>query len=273
MSAAGGLGAGRLVILSPVVTTEARESDVVAFGANAWWAERLRALGRETVAIVSSTRNGMPLFHTSVPRDAEIRDIVLHPEVDGRFAMMAEHAKRGDEPIVIVRARLFEVRRGLPTRPLGEWTFQRNRDPDLDLAASAFDVFARVAARMGLTNPHRDWRDAFECIVPGSVVHLLRVLGLCDLAARGLELRAGAAAVRSLVRVLQAAPRMRPAIELFPVAMSIAARDPSVGELALTTAWREALDAVGGAAPELWRSIPVRIRGRAPLRTLAAVRG
>ncbi|HET6583971.1 MAG TPA: hypothetical protein VFG69_10990, partial [Nannocystaceae bacterium] len=232
------------MILPPVVTTAAREADVVAFGANAWWAAMLQRFGRDSVAVVRSTAGGTPVFHGSVPSDAEIRDIVFHADVDGRFAMMAEHAKRGDDPIVIVRARLFEVRRGLPTRPLGEWTFQRNRDADLDLSASVFDVLARVAARMGLDNPHRDWRDAFECGMPGSVVHLLRVLGVCDLAGRGLELRTGLAAVRSLVRVLQAAPRMRPALELFPVVMSIAARDPSVGELVLTTAWREALDAV-----------------------------
>jgi hypothetical protein len=51
--------------------------------------------------------------------------------------------------------------------------------------------------------------------------------------------------------------------------MSMAARDPSVGEIALTTAWREALEAVGGAAPEPWRAVPERIRGRAPLRTIS----
>ena len=271
MSTVGCLGAGRLVILPPVVGTDAKEADVVAFGANAWWASAMQRLERDTVAIVHSTPHGTPLYYSRPPSDAEIRSTVLHPEVGGRFAMMAEHAKRAGEPLVIVRARLFEVRSGLPTRPLGEWTFQRLRDADLDLASTVFEVLSRVATRMGTRLGHRDWRDAFECSVPGSVVHLLRVIGLCDLAARGLDLHAGAAGIRSLVRALQAAPRMRPAIELFPIAMSIAARDPSVGEVTLTTAWREALDAIGGAAPELWRAVPERIRGRAPLRIMSFV--
>ena len=269
MGTAGCLGAGRLVILPPVIGTDAKEADVVAFGASAWWAAAMQRLDRDTVAIVHSTAQGTPLYYSRPPTDSEIRATVLHPEVDGRFAMLAEHSKRMGEPLVIVRARLFEVRNGLPTRPLGEWTFQRLRDPDLDLASTVFEVLTRVSSRMGTRLAHRDWRDAFDCVVPGSVVHLLRVLGLCDLSARGLELRAGASGLRSLVRALQASPRMRPVIELFPIAMSIAARDPSVGEIALTTAWREALEAVGGAAPEPWRAVPERIRGRAPLRTIS----
>jgi hypothetical protein len=270
MSGAGSLGAGRLVVLPPVVGTDTREPDVVAFGANAWWASAMQGLGRDAVAIVHSTRQGTPLFFNAPPSDADIRATVLHPEVDGRFAMLAEHAKRPGEPIVIVRARLFEVRNGLPTRPLGEWTFQRLRDPDLDLASTVFEVLVRVGTRMGHRPVHRDWRTAFEANAPGSVVHLLRVLGLCDLAARGLEPRAGAAGLRSLVAALQAAPRMRPALELFPLAMSVAARDPSVGEIMLTSAWRDAVEAVGGAVPEQWRAVPERIRGRAPLRTVSA---
>lgn len=269
MSGAGSLGTGRLVVLPPVVAADTREVDVVAFGANAWWASAMQRLGREAVAIVQSTRQGTPLYFTSPPSDADVRSIVLHPEVDGRFAMQAEHAKRPGEPIVIVRARLFEVRGGLPTRPLGEWTFQRLRDADLDLASTAFEVLVRVGTRMGQRPVHRDWRNAFESNAAGSVVHLLRVLGMCDLAARGHEPRTGAAGLRSLVSALQAAPRMRPALELFPVAMSVAARDPSVGEIALTSAWRDAVEAVGGAVPEQWRAVPERIRGRAPLRTVS----
>jgi hypothetical protein len=259
------------VILPPVVGAESRDVDVVAFGTNAWWASALQRLGRDAVAVVSATNRGTPLFYPAPPGDAEVRSTALHPGIDARFAMLAEHARRGGDPIVIVRARLFEVRTGLPTRPLGEWTFQRLRDPDLDLASTTFEVLSRVATRMGIRPQQRDWRDAFDASSAGAVVHLLRAMGVCDLSARGVELHAGAAGVRSLVRALQLAPRMRQAIELFPAAMSIAARDPSIGEIALTDAWRDAVDALGGAVPEPWRAVPERIRGRAPLRTVSFV--
>jgi len=262
------LGPGRLVVLPPVVTSRGGEVDVVTYGVAAWWSATFSRLGREALTIVhSAADDGSPLFYSAAPGDAEIRDTVLHPDVDGRFAIVAEYSKRPAEAVVVVRARLFEVRRGLPTRPLGDWTTQRQRDPDLDIAVATFDLFARVAARLGMQPEHRDWRDAFECPVPGPVVHILRVAGLCDLAARGLGLRSGGAGLRALVSALRTAPSMRPAIELFVRLFTLAAREPTIEDAALATAWQDAVDALYGKVPTAWRPIPELMRGRGSARS------
>lgn len=260
-----------MVVLPPVIAVRDGDVDVLTFGIAAWWSAMFSRLGREALTIVHATADGnSPLFYGAPPSDAEIRETVLHPDVAGRFALVPEYSRRRGEPVVFVRARLFEIRGNLPTRPLGDWTTQRQRDPDLDIAYAAFDLFCRVAVRLGLQPPYRDWRDAFECPVPGPVVHTLRVTGLCDLAARGLGLRSGSAGLRALVSALRTAPSMSPAIELFPRLFSLAAREPTIEDAALATAWQDAVDALYGRVPSAWRPIPELMRGRSSTRTIAA---
>ena len=271
MAVAGCLGPGRLVVLPPVVNAQETEVDVLTFGCASWWCSAFTRIGREALAIVHATPSGTPLFHPRPPTDSEIRDTVLHPEVDGRLAFVAEYSKRPAEPIVLVRGRLLEVRRGLPTRPLGEWTFQRSRDADEDLAGAVHHLFDRAAVRMGLHSEFRNWRDAFQSTTAGPVIHVLRALGLCDLAARGFGLRAGPAGLRALVSALRLAPNMGPAIELLPILMDLAVREPSVDDVAVATAWRDARTAVGGRIPPTWARVPELLRRRTTLRGDAAI--
>src|SRR5688500_15104975 len=137
MSATACLGAGRLVVLPPVVGAPTREVDVLAFGTNAWWTSTLQRLGRDTGAVVHRSDEGTPPFSSTPSCDPAIASTVSNPELAGRFARFAAYANPAGQPLVLVRARLFEARTALPTRTTGERMSPRLRDADLDPSSTA----------------------------------------------------------------------------------------------------------------------------------------